>query len=219
MPGVTLTSGQSVTSVDGEVVTVMQGDGNLVLRSHGRALWSSGTEGNPGARLIGQADGNAVILTGTHNVVWDSGTAGLGTNPQLEVQPTGELDLVSTAGTTWHVYPAAATTLLNGESLHTGQVLHDTYGHDLLTMQADGNLVFRRNGQSLWSSGTAGQPGAHATLQHDGNLVIRDRTGLAIWASGTAGSGPATALRLPSGGTFSLYKQARKIWTAPPVGR
>jgi len=63
-----------------------------------------------------------------------------------------------------------------------------------LAMQGDGNLVFYTvasptapAGLALWSSGTAGNTGAFAALQDDGNFVIYSADGRALWSSGTAG--------------------------------
>jgi hypothetical protein len=41
-----------------------------------------------------------------------------------------------------------------------------------LLMQSDGNLVLYRGATALWSSRTAGNPGAFAVMQADGNLVV-----------------------------------------------
>lgn len=53
----------------------MQGDGNLVLYNGvNYPSWASGTDGNPGARLVLQDDRNLVIYTGDGRPVWASGT-------------------------------------------------------------------------------------------------------------------------------------------------
>jgi hypothetical protein len=54
----------------------MQGDGNFVLYNNANfASWSSGTAGNPGARLAMQDDRNLVIYTPGNQALWASGTA------------------------------------------------------------------------------------------------------------------------------------------------
>ncbi len=73
---------------------LMQGDGNLVLYTRaGKAVWSSRTQGNPGARFVVQPDGNMVIYTTQGKPVWNSRTmrAGDGNTFGLVVQPDGNL--------------------------------------------------------------------------------------------------------------------------------
>ncbi len=74
---------------------IMQPDGNLVLYSPTRAIWASGTNGNPGATAILQADGNLVIYNAAHTrALWSSGTSRsvVGANV-LIVQPDGNVVL------------------------------------------------------------------------------------------------------------------------------
>lgn len=61
---------------------IMQGDGNLVLCSDGegvdppepKAVWWSGTNGNPGSYLTMQDDGNLVIYNASNNPIWATNT-------------------------------------------------------------------------------------------------------------------------------------------------
>lgn len=49
----------------------MQSDGNVVIYSaQGRALWSTGTGGNPGARLVLQNDANLVVYSSGGRALW-----------------------------------------------------------------------------------------------------------------------------------------------------
>ncbi len=53
----------------------MQGDGNFVLYNNSNlAAWASGTDGNPGARLVLQDDRNLVIYTPGNQAIWATGT-------------------------------------------------------------------------------------------------------------------------------------------------
>jgi hypothetical protein len=55
-----------------------------------------------------------------------------------------------------------------------------------LRFQADGNLVlYSANGVVVWTSGTAGHPGATLRLQADGNLVIYSAQGRPLWSTGS----------------------------------
>jgi hypothetical protein len=53
----------------------MQNDGNFVLyATGGKALWSSGTYGHPGASLAMQNDGNLVVYGPGGKPLWASNT-------------------------------------------------------------------------------------------------------------------------------------------------
>ncbi|MFJ3762968.1 hypothetical protein [Streptomyces sp. NPDC090080] len=52
--------------------------------------------------------------------------------------------------------------------------------------QGDGHLVvYSKDGKGVWSSGTAGNPGAEMVIQADGNVTILSSSGSPIWAAGT----------------------------------
>ncbi|RTZ89777.1 MAG: lectin [Deltaproteobacteria bacterium] len=53
---------------------LMQQDGNLVLYHGGKAKWSTGTNGNPGAYFIMQNDGNAVVYSKNNKALWSTNT-------------------------------------------------------------------------------------------------------------------------------------------------
>src|SRR6476659_7433371 len=58
-----LTANKSITSPDGQYRLIMQQDGNLVEYTQGRYLWSTRTDGHPGAWAIAQGDGNVVVYS------------------------------------------------------------------------------------------------------------------------------------------------------------
>ncbi len=66
---------QSLMSQNGEYKVEMQADGNLVVSALGRALWSSGTYGRPGAVACVQLDGNLVVYLGS-TAIWSTRTGG-----------------------------------------------------------------------------------------------------------------------------------------------
>lgn len=71
------------------------------------------------------------------------------------------------------------------EQLASGEKLVSASGSATLEMQAsDGNLVLTYGASNVWSSKTAGNPGAHLVLQSAGNLVLYDSSQKAKWASG-----------------------------------
>ena len=55
-------------------------------------------------------------------------------------------------------------------------------------VQSDGNMVlYDVNFQSIWSSGTSGNPGAVLTLHNSGNLILKNAADTTVlWSTGTS---------------------------------
>lgn len=98
--GQILTSGQSLTSGDGRYKLVLQGDGNLVLYSPNRAIWSTGTHGRSPGFFVVQGDSNMVLYGSDNRPYWASWTQGRGGNA-LYMQGDGNLVLYGTSGAVW----------------------------------------------------------------------------------------------------------------------
>lgn len=93
---------------------------------------------------------------------------------------------------------AAGTTLTPGESMRSGSVR--------MTMRTDGNLVIvSGTGATVWSTGTAGNPGATARFEDSGNLRVLDddATTTVLWESGT--SAPDGEAVLQDRGNLVIY--------------
>ena len=74
--GQILKPGQRMPQCNGRFELVMRTNGNLVLYMEGNeVLWNSGTNGNPGAHVRMQTDGNLVIYQDS-TPLWNSGTQG-----------------------------------------------------------------------------------------------------------------------------------------------
>lgn len=83
--------------------------------------------------------------------------------------------------------------LLSGQRLLPGQFIQASAESCRLVLQADSNLVARRNGVAFWSAGTASTGGGgSASMQSDGNFVVYGGDGAARWATGTGGNPGAT---------------------------
>ncbi|MDQ1532147.1 MAG: pseudomonalisin, partial [Microbacteriaceae bacterium] len=74
--GTAFAAGQYLRSANGQYQLIMQGDGNLVLYTQGRALWSSGTAGHPGSTAQFQGDGNLVVYGPDGAALWNAGSVG-----------------------------------------------------------------------------------------------------------------------------------------------
>jgi hypothetical protein len=98
--------GQQMNTADGNYRLVFQTDGNLVLYSRNRALWSSNTYGKSSAVLSMQSDGNLVLYDSTHRPLWYSNTSGRGWST-LRIQQDGNLVLYTASGkATWSTQTA-----------------------------------------------------------------------------------------------------------------
>ncbi|MFI5529364.1 hypothetical protein ACIA8O_12575 [Kitasatospora sp. NPDC051853] len=103
---------------------------------------------------------------------------------------------------------SAATGLNPGGRLAPGAGITTRDNTATLRMQADGNLVLSLVNATggpdhvLWASGTWGNPGAHADMQTDGNLVVYGDGGAALWSSGTWGAVQASAVLTKGGALY-----------------
>ncbi len=84
----------------------LQDDGNLVLASHGHAIWATGTNGQDVVRAELQADGNFVLYT-ADKPVWHSDTKGK-KNVKLVLQDDRNLVLYAADGPAWSTRTEAA---------------------------------------------------------------------------------------------------------------
>lgn len=81
--------GQGIDTADRRFHLMLQPDGNLVLYSPTRALWSTATDGKSVAFLALQDDGNLVLYAKSGKPLWYSGTRG--NTLRLVAQPDGNL--------------------------------------------------------------------------------------------------------------------------------
>ncbi|MGK5674309.1 LamG-like jellyroll fold domain-containing protein [Micromonospora sp. URMC 106] len=95
--GQRLTAGQYLWSRLDNHRLIMQGDGNLVQYDKGVAVWASNTQGNPGAFVQMQTDGNLVIYRADGAALWSTRTHGTDAR-LLAVQNDGNLVLYALDG-------------------------------------------------------------------------------------------------------------------------
>lgn len=99
--------GQRLETADRRFKFIMQTDGNLVIYSPTRAIWSSGTWGKEVSNLVMQTDGNLVLYSKNGQPLWHSNTSGAGLS-QLIMQADGNLVLYNSVQPTWHTHTAGA---------------------------------------------------------------------------------------------------------------
>lgn len=122
---------------------------------------------------------------------------------------------------------AGPATLTAGQRLVSGATVTSPAGKYRLVMQTDGNLVERRvaGNVAIWTSRTAGRPGAGLIVQTDGNVVVYPRTGRAVWSTRTSGSGVTLSIQ-DDGNLVVRASSGRALWTSgadrptapPPAG-
>lgn len=102
--------GQQIETADRRFKLVLQRDGNLVLYSPTRALWSTGTNGQETAFLAIQPDGNLVLYDRSARALWASHTTGYGLT-RLIMQPDGNLVIYKNPQNVplWHTGTAGAS--------------------------------------------------------------------------------------------------------------
>jgi hypothetical protein len=202
--GQTLTSGQELLSGDGHFALQMQSDGNLVESepSGGRALWDSGTSGNPGADAVLEPTGELVVQTSSGTLAWSDNATTSGC-PALNLQNDGNLVVYGPSTSVW-ADNMVVQTMQNGDLLEPNQVLISPSHNFELVMQSDGNLVVEDNeGNALWETYTNTYPGAYATLGSDGDLAVISN-GTEVWNLGSAGQ-PGDHLDMQDDGNLVLY--------------
>ncbi|MFG2825360.1 hypothetical protein ACGFX4_38765 [Kitasatospora sp. NPDC048365] len=194
----TLYGGQYIQSNSGQFALLMQGDGNLVEygpESNGwggpRAVWSSGTWGQSGNRVVMQGDGNLVIYKPNNSAAWSSRTYNSGA-VFLRLQDDGRIVLQRSDGLvawqtgTWahlaSAYPFGSYQLRSGQQLNANQYLaNDRYR---LFLQADTNLILYGPGfHILWQSGNhAFNPGRICGGASNVRMVVNSQGSLELRA-------------------------------------
>jgi hypothetical protein len=94
--GQQLRSGESLESSNGRFELMYQGDGNLVLRDIGQAIWDSQTNGMSAGSLQMQSGGNLVIYDSGPQAIWSSRTNHAGSS--LLLQNDGNLVIEDSSG-------------------------------------------------------------------------------------------------------------------------
>jgi pseudomonalisin len=218
--GLGLHPGGAITSHGNQYVLLMRTDGNLVELAGDRVLWSTGTNGNPGASFTVQWDGNAVVYSNTGKALWSTQTSVKQTiRSEFRVGMDGNVSLKNQNGKVVWQNGAPGTNILGGSLnvsfLNSGWYLHA--GNAKLIMQSDGNLVSYRDGKAVWWTRTGGNAKATAEVTSQGDFSVKSELGRYLWSSLTAGQGgPGTDYKLVLGtnGTLTLSQGAKVIWRA-----
>ncbi|HUA10661.1 MAG TPA: hypothetical protein VMA83_01485 [Solirubrobacteraceae bacterium] len=156
--------------------------------------------------------GECEAIAEAHSGSYTPVAADVGDSLRVQVTATGPLGSASAYSLQTATVIGQASDrgerLAAGEELEPGWYLQSGDGHFTLTMRGDGDLVETvATGRELWSSGTAGNAGAHLAMQGDGNLVVYSAGGEPLWSSGTSGH-PGDHLLLQDDAQLVLYSSA-----------
>lgn len=226
-PGQIVRANQYIESSNTRHVLLMQPDGNLVQYGDGfRALWYTGTQGNPGAYAAFQGDGNLVVYASNGRALWNSGVRP-GAN-RFALQDDGHLVTYNAANNAlwWSgvIVPnqlmyVRSDNLRPGQTLWHNQFIRSNDGRYSMLMQADGNLVLYGPGHhALWHTYTYGQPGARLEVQTDGNLVVYSRTNVPLWAARPRAN-PSHFVVQSDGNLVQYNTNGSPLWASNTPGR
>ncbi|MFI9836379.1 hypothetical protein ACIHFD_05065 [Nonomuraea sp. NPDC051941] len=213
-PGEWLLPGQSLTSEGGRFKLIQQAEGNLVFYEGTKALWTSPTSGKPGARATMQKEGNLVIYGADNKPLWSTPTAGNPGAYLLLPKESGNLVIYSRDNRPLWSSKAYIGKLPSGHVLRPGQAVQSSNGRYRLIQQDEGNAVLYDGQRSLFTTPTAGHPGARSIMQAEGNWVVVDSGNKALWTTKTAGN-PGAWLAVSDDGRIIIYSHDNKpLWTS-----
>ncbi|MER8185266.1 polymorphic toxin-type HINT domain-containing protein [Kitasatospora sp. NPDC094015] len=190
----------------------------------GTTLWAETNQTGPSVTQTGY-DGQGRAVTGAlrsfADVLWQSATTYKGVDRVDTTPPEG-----GTATTTYVDALGRTTSTVARDSTPDRQLPGGTTitaGTSVLSrsvrlsMQADGNLVLNgiADGKALWSTSTAGHPGASAKVTADGNLVVLDTNGTTQLWSSNSGTHTGGYLKVQGDANLALYDAANtKVWAS-----
>ena len=96
-----INAGQRMTSNDRHTTLIMNDVGNLKLINQDGTVWSTHTEGHPGARAVLRPDGDFRVIDRYGKVIWSSHSSTPGGPARLQLRDTGKLTVVHGAHIVW----------------------------------------------------------------------------------------------------------------------
>lgn len=210
--GGTLLPGEQLPLSSGGTFLAMQGDGNLVLYANGRAVFSTGTQGNPGAAAVQQRDGNLVVYAANGRALFNAGTSNNGGYATVTLLGPSDLRVVtSPADTTFSLFGTSwdNPTLLPGQTMFPGD--RRTAPGGLFILQDDRNLVQYVNGRAVFVRNNV----ITAEMRTNGNFVAvgrdlsRSDELFTVFTTRTAGN-PGSRLVVQGDGNLVVYTTSNK---------
>jgi hypothetical protein len=114
--------------------------------------------------------------------------------------------------------PTQCGRIAQDQGLAAGESLNACGCRVQLALQPDGNLVLSSDQVPIWSAGIAGENGAVAVMQEDGNFVVYSTASTPVWATGTDGH-PGAGLSVQDDGNLVVRDAAGAIlWATNTMG-
>ncbi len=221
-PNIRYTNNYTWTSVNNKFKLVMQSDGNLVQYNiaDNKVIWSTKTNGNPGAMLCMQRDGNLVIYTVLGVKLWETKTNV--TNGYCILWQSGLFVLYNADSTinkfiNFNILNITGLLPFQGEYIK-GQISNMVLqgGNGLIlaeTARIQPNILYCNN--FTWVNGIYS-----LIIQTDGNLVLYKNNTIPIWHSGTHGN-PGAYFGIQKDGNMVVYRnnqERTKLWESNTNG-
>ena len=174
-------------------VVIMQQDGNLQIHAQGEPVRQVNSEkSEPGAWLVLQDDGNAVIYKPAGGHVWASQTG---------------IPMVA---------PVQNNQIRPGQGLYPGQSVWSNNGRYALWYQTDGNLVLNGPAGVVKAWNTTDMLPGILIMQEDGHLVLHSPGGRAVRIIGGTPDHPGAFFVLQDNAEAAIYTAdfQTKIWAS-----
>jgi hypothetical protein len=217
--GETLAPGESITSPNGVVTLVMQGDGNLVLYrlADGTPLWNTQSGNRPGSYAAMQTDGNLVVYASNGAVVFHTNTYNH-PGARLELQSDSNLVIYAPNDTPlWHTYTGVPT------ATYSTPAYEPAYWNANTSIRQSNNCYNYSNNKK---TNTFAQPGrAHGVSGYAMSVAAVRSAALAdglvaTTSTGTSADGKTKiALVVAPGQDYHWYRlDSNGRWTHKPGG-
>ena len=204
----------------GGQASYMQGDGNLVVRNDdSKAIWNTESSGNDGAHLTIDDSGIAsIVLTNNNNndnnsnsytKIW---TTTATTRNDNDNDNDGRYDLPTfNSGLNPNFRSFAEEVVLKSrDTLSRGEFISSPSNKYSIGLDNFGDLHLQDSDRkTVWKANVEGCDSA--TMQPDGNLVLRDGNNKLIWTTHTS-KNPGAHLVVDDGGRLSVLMGQTAIW-------
>lgn len=216
----TVAEGKTITwsnGVLGGELIYMQVDGNLVVQNgDSKVIWNTESSGNNGAQLTIDDTGTAsiVLYDSTNKIIWTTIEPGTSYDSNSDANASSSTNISNKAlfGNNPNSKRFAEKVVLNSlEKLPRGKFVSSPSDNYNIGLNNAGDLILQdsSNQRIIWNANVKGC--ATATMQPDGNFVLRDDGNKLIWTTHTS-KNPGARLVVDDGGRLSVMVGQTAVW-------